>query len=562
FIELDTVYRQTDQRFIGLLNNLRENKVTGEDIQLLNEHYQPNLNWMDGVITLTTHNYKAEEINSDKLQALTELASDYQAFIDGDFPESMYPLPATLSLKKGAQVMFVRNDSTGGRYYNGSLATIVDVEEEQIKVRLHDSELVIPVERETWENKRYLVSPETKDLDEEVIGTFQQFPIKLAWAVTVHKSQGLTFDKAVIDVGRAFAPGQVYVALSRLRSLEGLILKTPIDPSVIQNDEEVVAFAKTKHLSEQLARMLEERRRLYMEELIRDTFRFEMLIRELESIVKESDPTQEIVDDSMKPVLTVVLSNLRKEDEFSKRFAHQLSDLLTRAEHAQLLERLDKGVDYYIGKFEMILSDLLLHIQQMKLRSGVKGYLSTLEGVDQLLMKKYEDISRSRVVIAGLINQSPTIDVRFIEQGRAALRERLLESAREQVRQQNQHKSPKTRSSSKVASGKVEEKKEKKEKKKDTITQTLLLWEQGKTVEEIGAERVITPSTVESHLVKAIESGRLPISSYVTAEEMQAIEQGITTFGANGLKAIFEGLKGAYSYGKIKVVASVVNGAV
>ncbi|MFM7813030.1 MAG: helix-turn-helix domain-containing protein, partial [Flavobacteriales bacterium] len=387
-------------------------------------------------------------------------------------------------------------------------------------------------------------------------------PIKLAWAVTVHKSQGLTFDKAVIDVGRAFAPGQVYVALSRLRSLEGLILKTPIDPSVIQNDEEVVAFAKTKHLAEQLARMLEERRRLYMEELIRDTFRFEMLIRELESIVKESDPTQEIVDDSMKPVLTVVLSNLRKEDEFSKRFAHQLSDLLTRAEHAQLLERLDKGVDYYIGKFEMILSDLLLHIQQMKLRSGVKGYLSTLEGVDQLLMKKYEDISRSRVVIAGLINQSPTIDVRFIEQGRAALRERLLESAREQVRQQTQHKSPKTRSSSKVASGKVKGKKEKKGKKTDTITQTLLLWEQGKTVEEIGAERVITPSTVESHLVKAIESGRLSISSYVTAEEMQAIEQGITTFGANGLKAIFEGLKGAYSYGKIKVVASVVNGAV
>ncbi|MFM7728468.1 MAG: ATP-dependent RecD-like DNA helicase, partial [Flavobacteriales bacterium] len=239
YIELDKIYRQSDQRFIDLLNNLRENKTTTDDIALLNTFYQAQPPQEEGIITLTTHNYKADDINSAQLRKLNGSSFIYQASIDGDFPESMYPLPLKLELKEGAQVMFVRNDSNGGRFFNGMLASVCDLDEKSIKVRVLDSGLVLDVPREQWENKKYSVSASTRDLDEEVVGTFSQFPIKLAWAVTVHKSQGLTFDRAIIDVGQAFAPGQVYVALSRLRSLDGLILRTRIDPAVISNDATV-----------------------------------------------------------------------------------------------------------------------------------------------------------------------------------------------------------------------------------------------------------------------------------------------------------------------------------
>lgn len=559
FIELDKVYRQSDQQFIQLLNHLRENQVTAEDIELLNHHVQPNADDVQHVITLTTHNYKADEMNRNRLQSISSETSFFEAIVDGDFPESMDPLPRIMELKVDAQVMFVRNDSNGGRYYNGSLATIIDMAEDQMKVRLHDSNLIVSVERETWENKKYMVSPETRDLDEEVIGTFQQFPIKLAWAVTVHKSQGLTFDRAIIDVGQAFAPGQVYVALSRLRSLDGLILKTRIDPSVIQNDHEVVAFSKTKHLSDQLARMLEERRIVYMEELIRDTFRFEMLIKELESVVKESDPSSEVLDETMRPILSRILSVLRTEDEHSKRYATQLKDLLLSANHTLLMERLEKGVEYYIDKFENIIGDLLLHMHQIRQRTGVKGYLAILDSVDQLLMKKYEDISRAKVVIEGLLNHAPFIDVGFIERQRVLLRERLMEQARAQVLD-IVSKGEKKKTASKKKKSNTGLSKKVKVDRKDTVDHTIGLWREGKTLEEIGAERVLSVATIESHIVKAIESGRLPIESFVLPNELSAIEKAISAFGKDGLKAIYEGLNGQFSYGKIKAVSNQLRG--
>ncbi|MFM9006256.1 MAG: helicase, partial [Flavobacteriales bacterium] len=181
-------------------------------------------------------------------------------------------------------------------FFNGMLASVCDLDEKSIKVRVLDSGLVLDVPSEQWENKKYSVSASTRDLDEEVVGTFSQFPIKLAWAVTVHKSQCLTFDRAIIDVGQAFAPGQVYVALSRLRSLEGLILRTRIDPAVISNDATVVNFSKTKHASDQLQQMLHERRDYYIHELIASTFLLEPLLRELEHIIKEGDDTSEFDD--------------------------------------------------------------------------------------------------------------------------------------------------------------------------------------------------------------------------------------------------------------------------
>ncbi|MBL8011011.1 MAG: AAA family ATPase, partial [Flavobacteriales bacterium] len=215
-IELDRIFRQQDERFIRILNNLRDNTVRPEDVAELNAHYRATIPAAEseGVITLTTHNHKADEINQQALTRLPGRPHAFEAHIDGDFPQSMYPVLERIELKVGAQVMFVKNDPEK-MYFNGKLARVEALSDEGITVRMYDgvgdapSAATYKLKREVWENKRYVVNAATKEQEEEVLGTFEQYPIKLAWAITVHKSQGLTFGRAIIDVGQAFAPGQV-----------------------------------------------------------------------------------------------------------------------------------------------------------------------------------------------------------------------------------------------------------------------------------------------------------------------------------------------------------------
>jgi hypothetical protein len=564
YIELDKIYRQSDQRFIDLLNNLRENATSADDITLLNSYYRPQAEQEEGVITLTTHNYKADDMNMAQLRKLSGKSFVYQAAIDKDFPESMYPLPQKLELKDGAQVMFVRNDSNGGKFFNGMLATVCDLDENSISVRVIDSGLVIIVPREQWENKKYSVSASTRDLDEEVVGTFSQFPIKLAWAVTVHKSQGLTFDRAVIDVGQAFASGQVYVALSRLRSLDGLILKTRIDPSVISNDALVVNFSKTKHAMEQLQQMLHERRIHYIHDLIASTFLFTQLTHDLDRIVKEGDTDSEFDDSSMKPLLQVLREAINAEETNTTKFVQQLRYLLQQEEFDALRERLEKGSGYYTALLSSHIASLLLHMQQMQWRTGVKAYMTTLGEVDQLLMRKYEDIQKSNIIIHGLLNRSSFIDVSAIDSQREAIRNGWLDSARREAQASRssaaekegdysgKKKGRKSRSTSKSPASA-------KSNTKDTVEHSLEMFRLGKTVEDIAAERTLAVSTVESHLAKAIASSRLELSDYVSQEESSAIEAGITEYGANGLRGVFDALEGKYSFGKLRAVAAHLN---
>ncbi|MFO0435098.1 MAG: ATP-dependent RecD-like DNA helicase, partial [Sphingobacteriaceae bacterium] len=249
YIELDKIYRQNDQQFISVLNNLRDNKVTRTDVELLNRYYKPQFKQQvnDNYITLTTHNHKANKINKDFLAELKGDSFYYQAEIKDDYPENLFPLEQTLELKKGSQVMFIKNDISGNQnYFNGKLAKVVDLSNKEIFVEFEDGQK-IKLEKYKWENKRYIVNDLTNEIEEEVIGEFVHYPVKLAWAITVHKSQGLTFDKAIIDVADAFAPGQVYVALSRLRDLNGLILTSPINFNSISSDQHVTDFSNTKN---------------------------------------------------------------------------------------------------------------------------------------------------------------------------------------------------------------------------------------------------------------------------------------------------------------------------
>lgn len=238
-VELKTVYRQNDLRFLDILNKVRDNCADASVLQALNSRYIPNFQPRaeEGYIRLTTHNFQAQHVNDHQLSLLPGQPYTYKAEITGKYPEMLFPTEETLTLKKDAQVMFVKNDSKPAKeYYNGMIGTVTEINDKHFFVRAKDTGAVIKVETEQWDNTRYVINEQTNEIAEEVDGTFTQFPVKPAWAITVHKSQGLTFDKAIIDVQRAFTHGQTYVALSRCRTLEGLVLSAPLPQSAIIRD--------------------------------------------------------------------------------------------------------------------------------------------------------------------------------------------------------------------------------------------------------------------------------------------------------------------------------------
>jgi ATP-dependent exoDNAse (exonuclease V) alpha subunit len=242
-IELTKVYRQSDEEFLEILNAIRDGDVANIDFDHLNKRYDPDFDMgKESYVYLCSHNKMADEINQEKLAEIKVDAETYEAKLVGDFKENQYPNEQFLELKIGAQIMFIRNDISGEKkYFNGKLGEIIGLDENEIRVVLDESEREIVVKRETWEQKKYFLDTD-KNIQEEVLGSFEQFPIKLAWAVTIHKSQGLTFDKVIIDAGKSFTAGQVYVALSRCRTLEGIVLKSKITPEVIFKDDRIQHF--------------------------------------------------------------------------------------------------------------------------------------------------------------------------------------------------------------------------------------------------------------------------------------------------------------------------------
>jgi hypothetical protein len=284
----------------------------------------------------------------------------------------------------------------------------------------------------------------------------------------------------------------------------------------------------------------------------------------LDRIVKEGDATTEFDDSSMKPLLQVLREAVHAEEVNTSKFVQQLRYLLQQKEFDAMRERLEKGSGYYTALLSSHIAGLLLHMQQIQWRTGVKTYLATLGEVDQLLMKKYEDIQKSIIIIQGLLNQSSFIDVSAIDRQRETIRNGWLESARLEAQASRssaaeadrsyagKKKGRKSSSGSKSTAGA-------KSNKKDTVEHSLEMFRLGKTIEAIAAERSVTVSTIESHLAKAIASSRLELNDYVSQEESSAIEAGITEHGANGLRGVFDALEGKYSFGKLRAVAAHLN---
>ena len=546
YIELDKIFRQHDPRFIGILNNLRNNVNTEEDMKVLNRHFhtEDEISNMSEVITLTTHNYKADEINQKELRTLATLSHFFEGRIEGEFPESMCPVPVRLELKEGAQIMFVRNDNEGKMYFNGKLATIKEISDEEVWVEMAESHVRYQLRRVRWENKKYTLAAGTRELEEDVIGAFEQYPIRLAWAITVHKSQGLTFDKAIIDVGQAFANGQVYVALSRLRSLEGLVLRTRINESVISTDKQVVAYAQNNHRPGQLEEVMKAGQQQFIRQLIERTFDFTSLVKDIRYVQKDQ-VEDGIAEETMKPVLVQITEALEAERSNTEKFKSQLTGLLSPDDQVQLLERLRKGSGYYrIFLFENI-KILLYHIESMRQRKRVKTYLTHLADLEQALGKKLEEVDKVSLLVEAIIQSKDKPDFESLAKQRAAERTQLLIEIRKVTGTETapeRKRKPRTR-------------KPKSSDERSTYDITLDLLNSGLTVEQIATERGLVAGTIGGHLAKAVEAGRLSIFKFMTEEAVREIIHARSELPEGSTsKDLYDKMKGKFGYGELRAV--------
>lgn len=569
-IELDRIFRQQEDAFIRILNNLRNNTVTQKDVDELNRRYKPGISKeeSDGVITLTTHNYKADEINQQALSGLPGKPHAFEADIEGDFPQGMHPVLERIELKAGAQVMFVKNDPEK-MYFNGKLARVEELSSEGITVRMYEgvgdapSTTTYRLKRETWENKRYVVNASTKEQQEEVLGTFEQYPIKLAWAITVHKSQGLTFSKAIIDVGQAFAPGQVYVALSRLRSLDGLILRTRIDPSVVSNDKDVVAFTNRGFEQEPLQQQLKASQRDYLKQLLTGTFDFNDMLRKVDYTQKDHPETAQFEDERMKTALKLFQEKLRSEEENTQRFRNQLIRLLHEDKREELLVRIEKGGAYYGDLLHAQMKALFQHMAQAEMLSRTKEYANALKEIDGMLMKKVATIAKVGYLTTCILNGEEVKRQKDIEQGLAAKRAAMVGEARAWA---EEHK-PK-------ASGKSGRKRVRRNTGDAadgtgrggsptrppgaTYATTYTLHKEGLTLEAIAAKRSMAKSTIEGHFARGIAEGEVDIAKLMLESERDAIADWMRENPKEGLNSAAGHFEGRFGYGQLRMVQAWV----
>ncbi len=355
-VELKKIYRQRDPGFIALLEKLRSGCLDSAALARLATRYKPGFKpgEDDGYVTLTTHNYQADRINNTNVEALPGSYHTYEAQVDGSFPENSFPTWKTLRFKPGAQVMFVKNDA-GHRYYNGKIGKIRRCEESVVYVECEGEEIrVMP---EIWNNVKYTIDAQTKEIKENVEGSFVQMPLKLAWAITIHKSQGLTFDKVVVDAGRAFAHGQVYVALSRCRSLEGLVLRSPVSEAALHGEEKVEEFLRGQPNCPDMA-SLERYKAEYHAKLLAEQFDFSALWKLLGSL-------RTFAQKSLKSYPRLCFDIGEAESRFEsevyrvgERFFKELCRI-PDTEASYKMERCMKAARYFSDKVEGILRPLL-----------------------------------------------------------------------------------------------------------------------------------------------------------------------------------------------------------
>lgn len=546
-IELTKIYRQSDEQFIQVLNNFRNNVATPNDVALLNNKIinQAEQKNLGEIITLTTHNDKADLTNQTNLRALPTKAFDYEAIILGDFPESMYPIPERIQLKDGAQIIFIKNDGLEGKYFNGKLATVVECTSNSVKVKLADSNEVIALRKEKWENKKYSLNAASTEIEEEVIGSFEHYPIKLAWAITVHKSQGLTFEKAIVDVSQAFAPGQIYVALSRLKSLNGLYLSAPIKSTVISSDVQVNSFVHQQKAQEQwIPQKLEQNQEYFIQELLLKAFDFKGLINIILGVHQKHNEKLNFEDNSINTALPQILELFANEAENTLKFIRQLQHLYATKNTSKFLERLQKGSAYYQNFCKQVLRLTLEALERVKQYSKTKAIQTDLIEIEAAILSKWHLLAQLPLLMEAIATEK-------VYSKNQQVSEAIVQQRNEMISELENDSNIQTKKSAKKSGRKAA--------KGATYLETLKLIQEGKSIAEIALERNYAVTTIEGHICKLIESKQLNIYDYFDQKLVQEIAKTMAQYEFTSLSEFKELSNTNYTYFELRATQHYIN---
>ena len=436
YLELKKIYRQSDNNFIRLLNKIRDNKLPQSELDQLNEKYQPEIidNTPEGTITLCTHNNRADTINEQKLKSIDKRPHYFTAKIEDEFPEQAYPTPLTLELKIGAQAMFIRNDHTlDKKFFNGKIGKIIDISSNSVKVMCSSHE-IIEVERAAWEHIEYKLNQKSGEIEEKKLGSFSQYPLKLAWAITIHKSQGLTFDKAIIDGGAAFAAGQIYVALSRCRTLEGIILGSPIRMHSLSTNATVSSYLKKIQTTFDPYERLEGEKIYFQQQLISDCFDFSRLKRFTNNFVKALRNNQNLVQTTGVNDPVSFSQQIDKEicsvgPNFKAQLASMFQNTLLPSEDQAVNERCAKAHSYFKEKLTSL---LLIPLDGFKFDTDNKE-------IKKILTKAYKNLVIETTVKIAEINScsegfSPTKYLRSSSEAEVTLNSKKSATTKQAVK--------------------------------------------------------------------------------------------------------------------------------
>ncbi len=557
YIELEKVYRQDDEKFLDVLNNLRNNNITKVDVDLLNQYVQIDFDATqhENYITLTTHNNDADRINKEALSRLKSKSRKYNSEVTGTFPEHLYPIDEVMELKIGAQVMFIKNDiSPDKAFFNGKMGNIVGIEDDEVSVRFPNENKTITVEKYEWNNIQYTLDQTTSEVEEKVLGTFVHYPLKLAWAITVHKSQGLTFEKAVIDISKVFVPGQAYVALSRLRSLEGMVLLKPIQLNGLNNDVNVVEYSKTKVSKELLTNQLDDSTFKFLWDELMKTYDWLDLVNAWqthESTYKnQASKTHKGKNRTWVTHQSQLLSGTSTP---SKSFRNELTRLFTTkpVDLEQISKRVEAAYKYFFKILDGVLYSNLKKMAELQQQKNTKQYNEELEDLDLLLTDVIIKLKKTgllvRCVRDGKFIEKSTIwspEIKNYKTSKIELVKNEIRSTNSTFDFDTDFIQLKTKSKKRKTASKS---------KLSTFDKTLEMIKAGKSIKEVSSERQLSIGTISTHCVRLIKAEKIELKHVMEGKTISALFDLFEDYEGGSLTPIKEMVGAKFTWDEIKL---------
>lgn len=533
-LELQHVYRQKDEEFIAILNNIRNNQCSAEDLSRLNQHHVPDFvpPENESYIVLTSHNRIADQINHEELQKLSGKMHNLKAIVKDDFQTSSFPTEETLSLKVGAQVMFIKNDAGEDRkYFNGKIGNVkeINTDKHQILVGFDDGSEDVVVRRETWENIKYNYDKGEDKIDEEVMGTFSQYPLRLAWAITIHKSQGLTFDRAIIDAATSFAAGQVYVALSRLTSLDGLVLRSALPAYAIRTDTQVVTFMSQVTDQEETAAILKQCQRGFLGQILLQSFRWSGLTEAVEEMREGLQKRNIDNKPGVEEFFAQLSAQLKQQEVVAHKFIGQLYQMMadqTSVDYNKICDRAESAVNWFLPRVENeLIKATEEHIEAWKVRKRTKKYIQELRSL-LLDFKRKNEALKHCLVIAHALTKDEGLDDLVL-----------------QIERVKDHEVVKEQDSA--------------EENKDTKQISLEMYMDGMDITAIAAQRGMVEGTIYGHLIHYVGT-EIDAEDLISADKLEHLLQVLRQHGGKSSSEIKVLLGEAYSYPDIKLGQKVL----